>query len=530
MSEDVEDAPEPLNPYDEVPYRGNTIPLAHPDRLAVAALRRGMEPAPTQRARVLELGCAEGGNIVPLAFHFDEAQLVGVDGSRVQIEEAQETRDRLGLDNLELRHADFLALGPEDLGTFDYILCHGVFSWVDAPVRDKILAIARDHLAPQGVLYLSYNCRPGWAMRSLMRRALMERVRGIEDPRERIKRVRQLLAWMADTPLKHNAWGRNLAEEASAVWTHRDEYLVHEYLSPENRPFHFREIVELASAHGLKFLSELSRATTDPRVEEAMRESFVGAVDDWVEVEELSELFLFRAFRCSLFVKDEVELGDMHPELGDRVRFAGEIEPESKRVSLDPGVHEFFRIRNARISAEDPILKGALLELARWWPRALSFAQIEERVRALLQVRRVHGPDDPPAPERFAALKNDLLELGRLNYLHLRLHEPEVAAEAGPRPRVSAMTRLGVEKAAWATTPHHRVVPFDAFTRLLIRYLDGARGLDELIEKMRAHAEAGDVKLTLEDGSPLEPEELEVALPKLIDASVQALAVQGLLV
>lgn len=528
MNDEAPREPQVLNPYDEVPYGGHTVPLAHPERLALAAMKRGLSPAPPDRCRILELGCAEGGNVIPLAFHLEGCEVVGVDASAVQIEQAKEARDRLGLDNLELRHANILELGDE-LGTFDYVLCHGVFSWVPEEVRAKILAICRDHLSPHGVAYVSYNCAPGWAFRSLMRRALMERVRGVTDPEERIRRVRETISWMAESPVKDTPWGQLLAAEAEGVWEHRDAYLVHEYLSEENRPFHFREVVDLAASHGLAFLDELARATSDPRLEGAFRESFSQHVSDWVEAEELSETFLFRAFRCSLFVKADAPLGDPHPELTARVRLAARIEAETTRVSLDPGVHEFFRLAGVRISAEDPILKAALLEIGRWWPRGLSLDEIEERVCALLEVRRVLAPGERPDAAKLAALRADLMSLAGYGLIDLRLREPALSAAAADRPRVSALTRWQAERAPWATTAHHRVVPFDAFTRLLIRSLDGARDRAELVARMREHAEKGDVSLTLEDGLPLGPADLDEALPKLVEASLNGLAAEGLL-
>lgn len=420
--------PGALNPYDEVPYDGRAVPLTHPERLAIAALRRGLSPARPERCRILELGCAEGGNIIPLAFHLDESELVGIDASAVQIEKARAARDRLGLDNLDLRHADILDCGRE-LGTFDYILCHGVFSWVAAPVRDKIMSLFSELLAPQGVAYLSYNCSPGWAFRSLIRRALMQRVRGVDDPSERARRVREALCWMAESPFKSTPWGGMLAGEAAAVLQHRDSYIVHEYLSAENRPLHFREVHEHAEQHGLAFLAELGRAAQDPRLEDGLLRGFQEHVDDVVEAEELSELFLFRAFRCSLFCRREaLEAGAApNPELAARVRFAAELEPESRRVSLDPGVHETFNAaEGVRIAATDPILKAALLEIARSWPLGLSFAELVDRVQALLEVRRVLAPGETLATDRLDALGNDLMELGRVGYLELRLLEPSI--------------------------------------------------------------------------------------------------------
>lgn len=531
----VEPAAEPprlLNPYDELPYGGRAVPLTHPEHLAILAMRRGLSPATPAKCRILELGCAEGGNVLPLAFHLAESQVLGVDASAVQIAAATEARDRLGLDNLTLRHADILDLG-DDLGTFDYILCHGVFSWVPEPVREKILAVCGKHLAPHGVAYISYNCRPGWAFRGLMRRALMERARGAKDPEDRIARVREALAWMAESPFKETPWGAMLAGEAAAVLDHRDPYLVHEYLSEENEAFHFREVYDRAQTHGLGFLAEMSRAASDPRLEDGVAKSFAAKVEDPVEAEELSELFLFRAFRCTLFCRAEAleaTPARPSPELAGGVRFAGQLRPVSQRLSLEPGVHEFFETpAGVKISAQDPVLKASLLEVGRAWPRGLHFRELTDRVQALLEVRRVLSPDETIPPERVEALGHDLMELGRLDYLDLRMLEPEVTPIVSAAPRASALTRLEAERGDCVTSPHHRVVVLDKFAQLLVRYLDGARGHEQLAALMLQHVDAGDVSLLLESGEKLAGPELEQAIAEVVSSSLDGLARRGLL-
>jgi cyclopropane fatty-acyl-phospholipid synthase-like methyltransferase len=138
------------NSYDIVPYGQLAFAQTHPDRLATVARIFGLTPPPIATCRVLELGCASGANLIPMAFNLPEASFVGVDLSRVQVQSALATVEALGLRNIQITHASILDVQP-DWGEFDYIICHGVFSWVETAVQDKIFRIAVENLAPNGV-------------------------------------------------------------------------------------------------------------------------------------------------------------------------------------------------------------------------------------------------------------------------------------------------------------------------------------------------------------------------------------------
>src|SRR5262249_21258700 len=154
--------------YDEVPYTSHPFPQTHPDRLATVATLMGLRPAPVQRCRVLELGCVSGGNLIPMVATLPESRFVGLDLSLLQIESGRRQAEALGLKNVELLNRNLREVGP-DLGQFDYVICHGVYSWVPPEIRDKILAICSQNLAPDGVAYVSYNTYPGWHMRGMIR-------------------------------------------------------------------------------------------------------------------------------------------------------------------------------------------------------------------------------------------------------------------------------------------------------------------------------------------------------------------------
>ena len=125
----------PPNTYDQVPYLNRAHTHTHPDRLAALATLLGLEPPCLERCRVLELGCANGRNLLPMALALPAAHFTGVDLSARQIADGQAAVAELGLSNLDLRHAS-LAGVDAGYGLFDYIICHGVYSWVDEALQD----------------------------------------------------------------------------------------------------------------------------------------------------------------------------------------------------------------------------------------------------------------------------------------------------------------------------------------------------------------------------------------------------------
>src|SRR5437762_2729762 len=187
--------PDALTSYEDVPYESKPIYRTHPDGLAALATVFGLEPPAVSRCRVLELGCASGGNLLPMALGLPESQFVGIDLSPRQVRQGQETIDALGVTNLELKALSIMDVG-EEFGQFDYIICHGVYSWVPPEVQDKILAICSRNLTSNGVVYISYNCYPGWHACGMIRQMMCYHTRRIADPLVRVREARALLDFL----------------------------------------------------------------------------------------------------------------------------------------------------------------------------------------------------------------------------------------------------------------------------------------------------------------------------------------------
>src|SRR4051794_31518264 len=157
------------NVYDDVPYSNYPYAQTHPDRLSTVAILHGLEPPDPFHARVLEIGCGAGGNLMAMAAATPGIQAVGVDLAAGPIAEGNAAMAEIGLANLELRQADVRELTSGSLGTFDYIVAHGLYSWIPADARDALLSAIKAALRPDGIGYVSYNAHPGGYFRRMLR-------------------------------------------------------------------------------------------------------------------------------------------------------------------------------------------------------------------------------------------------------------------------------------------------------------------------------------------------------------------------
>ncbi|MBI2478687.1 MAG: class I SAM-dependent methyltransferase [Planctomycetia bacterium] len=224
---------EPTTSYDQVEYSSYPFQQSHPDRLATIATLFGMHPPRLDDCRVLELGCSSGGNLIPMADQLPQARFVGIDASTKAIEKGNQTIRAVGLQNIELRHADILKL-DDALGEFDYIITHGVFSWVPQPVQDKILDLCAKQLAPNGVAYVSYNTYPGWHFRGMIRDVMSYHAQFFETPQRQLNEARALVDFLAKSvPTENNPYGMLLSRELELLRDKQGYYLFHEFQATE---------------------------------------------------------------------------------------------------------------------------------------------------------------------------------------------------------------------------------------------------------------------------------------------------------
>ncbi|HMM35084.1 MAG TPA: class I SAM-dependent methyltransferase [Thermoanaerobaculia bacterium] len=287
----------PGSSYDEVPYVDTCHAATHPDHLATLAEVYGLPAPALERCRVLELGCARGGNLLPMALELPEASFVGVDLSTRQVAEARERAEALGL-----RNVAFHAMGLEEVdagfGTFDFVVCHGVYSWVPEPVRARILEICATNLSAEGLAYVSYNTYPGWSSRGMVRDLVRFHAREEETPEGRVERARGFLEELAGHVVRQEgAYASVLKVEASRFREADDTYLLHEFFEDDNAPCFVHEFLRRAEAAGLEFVAEAQAPGLFDGLPDAARELVSRWAGGVAAREQYLDLMVNRTFR-----------------------------------------------------------------------------------------------------------------------------------------------------------------------------------------------------------------------------------------
>jgi SAM-dependent methyltransferase len=276
------------NAYDQIAYRTFPRRQTHPDRLAAIARYFGMHPAPPAACQVLEIGCGNGGNLIPLAYYLPQSRFTGIDLAASPVAEARAMAGDLALTNIELSVGDLRDLGAEH-GEFDYIFAHGLYSWIPEEVCDRLLAVCRQRLAPEGVAFVSYNVYPGRYPRQMIREILLYHTRALADPVKRIAEARRLLAQL-DHP------------EARSLLEQGDDSLFHDDLAPINDPVWFREFAAHAQRHGLQYLGEADSPNTFDQATAPFD------AEELIEREQYVDFLKLRPFRQTLLCRAETAL------------------------------------------------------------------------------------------------------------------------------------------------------------------------------------------------------------------------------
>jgi methyltransferase-like protein len=471
------------NSYDEVPYPSAPMSQTHPDRLATLAMLFGMTPPPVERCRVLELACANAGNLLVMAEGLPQSEFVGVDLSARHIADGQAARVLLGLKNVTLHQRSILDVGPE-LGQFDYIIAHGVYSWVPPAVRDKILRISSENLTPNGIAYISYNTYPGWRQRVVVRDLMRYSTREIANAGERAAAARDVLAWFLEGA-PGETYHRMLEEEQERIGPTKDSYVFHEHLEETNAPVYFHEFARRAAEYGLQFVAEADRAgLATGRESPQVRETLARLGDDVVRQEQYRDFLTNRTFRQTLLCHQGISLRrEPSPDQVLGLHVASRARPVSERPDIPSGKVEEFRGPNGVIaSTGHSISKMAFVHLMEVWPVAVAFDELQAIARARL-VRDAVVVQERSAYERDTRLlAESMLQSYRAGVLELHAHAPGGVAEPGERPRALGVSRRYAAAGEFVANARQQMVRLDPLSRHLIRAMDGTRDRAALVE------------------------------------------------
>ena len=470
------------NDYDRVAYPTMAHPQTFVEGLAVKALLRGMNPTPPSRARVLELGCGDGFNLAAMAALNPEASYTGIDYSASTIERGRAMMEELKVPQVRLEAADIRSLDPA-FGEFDYIIAHGVYSWVPEAVRNAVLATISRHLSPHGVAFVSYLALPGAYLREMVRTMVRFHTRAETGVREKTAQSRvlmQLLASATDTPNVYTQWVKT---EAKLLEHHSDEAFFHDELSEESKPLLFVEFLEHANRHGLRFLCEAEYITpVAQRLTEQARAQLKPLEANRVLLEQYLDFIEGRRFRQTLLCRPG--LGEnLAPGKLDQLFVAARAKPVSSSTELtSPEALELRGQKNAFISAITPLEKATLLELVAERGGSLPFLDLLSRVRF-----RLSNAGIALTPEDETKLRLYIIRAAVPGMIEISWSRSLQAVDVPERPRAHPFSGWSLERGAPAVFSYlGQFVEVDgALGRQLLKLLDGTRDRVALLQEIR---------------------------------------------
>jgi SAM-dependent methyltransferase len=486
-----------MDDYDRLFYQSLCLPRTHPDHLAALGRLMGLNAAEPDGCRVLELGCAAGGNLIPMAGRLPRARFVGVDLSAAQIAAGQCLVDSLGLDNIDLRTAD-IAMLNEGIGEFDYVIAHGVYSWVPDAVRAALLRLARQVLAPDGLCYISFNTLPGWRMRGMLRDILCDACRGVSEPAARLAAAQAALARLERAlPELPGLGAEYLRAEIAALRGLHPSYLYFEYLAEHNRAFLFRDFLADVQAQGLRYLcdADLQRqfpASLGDAVDDALAD-----LTDGADVEQWLDFVGTRNFRESLLMRDDARCEEqLSLERFAGLCFSADLQAPPRLDLRDTAAATFRRPDGESVDVLHPLTKALLLELAGRYPDALSLPHLLPAARRRLQAAGAGHTDD------VDALLAEMFGLFARGNLRARMQPRRSVATIATRPAATALARAQVASGQdQVATIDHGNLGVDALAVRLIGYLDGTRTVPELAAQLQADLDDGTLRPTADQSA-----------------------------
>ncbi len=445
--------------YDELAYSCSPKTQTHPDRLATLATLHGMTPARVDGCRVLEIGCNDGSNLIPMAFTEPRSRFTGIDLASTAIDAARAFSARLGLGNIEFEHADVCQWDAKGR-KFDYIIAHGVYSWVPPAAREAILAICATHLEPNGVAYVSYNAYPGCHFRHYVWDLIRFHTRHVAEPERKIAEARAIARRMFER-LGDEAQQAAIKEELNTLLEAADSVLFHDDLCEGNTPFRLGEFAADAARHGLQYLGDADFAR------DVVREPVI-ANGDWLAEIEYGDYVVGRRFRSSLLCHREVVLDRRIPaKRFEHLLAASAVEPGAEQPD---GTQKFNIAVEKTLSTNHPVAKRMLCDLAARWPDCVPAASLIDDDAALAV----------------------LLRLYEAKAIELRTSMPRVTAKVSQRPVASALARMQLSLGGdTVTNQRHTTVQLtDELSRKLVLLMDGSRDREALVNALTAPGSA----------------------------------------
>jgi methyltransferase-like protein/2-polyprenyl-3-methyl-5-hydroxy-6-metoxy-1,4-benzoquinol methylase len=517
--------------YNEFPYDSFAFVQSNPAHLKTLANLFGIDAPKLETARVLELGCAAGGNIIPFAVKFPNAKVVGVDVSDIQISQGQKFIEKLGIKNIELKAASITDI-DESYGKFDYIITHGVFSWVPDFVRDKMLSICSENLSPNGVSYISYNTLPGWNTLRTIRDMALFHAKSFATPQEKVNQFRLLLNFITDSvKSSENSYAKLMMEAVSLLKDKSDTYILHEFLEDNNKQFYFSDFIDMAKQHKLQYLSDAAISTMFlGNLPQSISEK-LGEINDIIRTEQYLDFIRNRTFRSSLLCHNNLSINrNLKQEDIEKFFFRMNVVPSKPLAETDiENVMENLEFylngnKDNKVSSQSAIMKAILYSCHENYGKYLGFEELARM--ALKKLKNATKLD----VER--EMRNNFIQIVLGGNANILSDSIKANFEVTAKPKAWDYSRLQSKELNrnLVTNLYHDNVALDLFEGFMIRYLDGKNTKENVLDHLLIHVKNNELNVNIDQQKILDDKKILEIFSELYDKTVTKFAINALLV
>lgn len=455
-----------MQSYNEIPYTKNIYPQTQPNTLATFALLLDHLPPAVSHCHVLELGCAQGFNLIAMAQAIPQGFFIGIDHSATQIALGQAVIAQLSLTNVQLKCLDFRQIRA-DFGTFDYIIAHGVYSWIAPELQQQLLRICHDNLHENGIAYLSYNTYPGWQTDAMLRELLLFHLQNVNSPTERLHHAKQLLKSLSHAIAhRYDSYALSLKNKLHYLLQVPDNYFAHEHLEEFNQAIFFHQFIQQVKQYNLHYLTDLQTYADPPA--DMMAE-------DRIAQQQYQDFLVNRRYRETLISRQIANpSAQFNPSRIKELYLAAALSTTATLTQIqgDEEVQFADSAGKTIASVRLPALKVLCHYLGTVYPKILSFREIIAALPKIYSIElQVEDEDE---------ILNFLLHLFLTKDLELYSYPAEFCLTVHERPVASPLAQLQSQRGEPVTNLRGETFWLDESTQQLLQLLNGQHTLAEL--------------------------------------------------
>jgi len=459
------------NLYQSQAYPAMSHPSTDPAVTVVSAKLAGLDVPDPSCAKILEIGCSSGHNLLPLAARWPESRFSGIDFSKLAIKEAAESARIAGLTNIEFIEADLQTFDPGKGVSYDFIICHGIYSWVPGEVRQALLDFCAARLSLQGCVMISYNTLPGWSLRKsivdMVKQLAGNAEGGLNGPE-----LEKILADLVMAAGNRTAYHRHLTQVLHDMLGQGGDFLTFDDFGPINEPCTFLDFIAHTGRSGLRYLGESRLSENHPgSLAPDALEILQPHANDPHLFQQTLDVLTNRTFRHSLLCRADAPImprTNAATILKFAVRSPHVIEciPEGARLLSYTG-EELTRFEN-------PLESAFFSALSQFNPEAVPFHEVIVHMGEFLSEPFDFTRDLPP----LVRLVTDATSKG---FISLRCAPVRFDATPPAMPNLGPLRSLAARKGQPMIDAYHMPCQLDdERKRQIAMLMDGSRTIDEL--------------------------------------------------